>query len=294
SQFEALLARVTSQEKELAKFQELVTENQQLREKVASLTARLAAVSKDVLSVSPPSNGPSTPPSSSPAVLNGTEASTWATVTKRHRPANLPVSERKRAAAARGFQVPSGPQGFDYLYIPRGRRMDRPEIRRRLRKLGLESTRILDISFPTRKVIGLLVHAQYAPIVLELLEKAKVNIVKDFDPTNPSHLADPKFEPLSAAERQSHAIQLNRQRCINALKFMRPSIAAAVCHDFLNCGWIDAEDAKAVLATAFPLRDRDNPASAFISTSLHADDVDDDMLDAYATQSRPTPSINQQ
>ncbi|KAG1329547.1 hypothetical protein G6F61_015064 [Rhizopus arrhizus] len=50
---------------------------------------------------------------------------------------------RRRAAAARGFQPVSGEQGFEYVYIPRSRRMTYTEARRRLSRLGVDSWRIL-------------------------------------------------------------------------------------------------------------------------------------------------------
>ncbi|KAG1282527.1 hypothetical protein G6F64_014143 [Rhizopus arrhizus] len=96
---------------------------------------------------------------SSPAPLNGaketvsspslgTAASSWATVASRGSKNKL----RRRAAAARGFQPVTGEQGFEYIYIPRSRKMTYTEARRRLGRLGVDTWRVLDVSFPAHSV----------------------------------------------------------------------------------------------------------------------------------------------
>ncbi|KAG0741450.1 hypothetical protein G6F24_016708 [Rhizopus arrhizus] len=81
------------------------------------------------------------PTKSVPSPSLGTAASSWATVVSRSAKNKL----RRRAAAARGFQPVSGEQGFEYVYIPRSRRMTYTEARRRLSRLGVDSWRILDV-----------------------------------------------------------------------------------------------------------------------------------------------------
>ncbi|KAG1140805.1 hypothetical protein G6F36_015793 [Rhizopus arrhizus] len=81
------------------------------------------------------------------------------------------------------------------------------EARRRLSRLGVDSWRILDVCYPAHSVVGLLVHLQYKPALLSLLEKAKIPTLDTFDPLDPANLADPKFDSVSAEER-SHAISL--------------------------------------------------------------------------------------
>lgn len=192
-----------------------------------------------------------------------------------HLPANGQTPSLGRiAAAARVFQPISGPQGYEYIYITRNRRLDRADVRRRLRKLGLQTFRILDITFPTRAVIGLLAHVQYLPIVEELLTKANVDLVKGFDPTDPKHLSDPKHSSLAEADRRTLAMQIHRTRCIRALQFMRPQVATAVARTFSQVGWISDEDIP-----TFKYLDLDDPANSFRLTA-HPSTVepnDDDM-----------------
>ncbi|KAG1387527.1 hypothetical protein G6F59_016362 [Rhizopus arrhizus] len=58
------------------------------------------------------------------------------------------------SAAARGFQPVTGEQGFEYIYIPRSRKMTYTEARRRLGRLGVDTWRVLDVSFPAHSVVG--------------------------------------------------------------------------------------------------------------------------------------------
>jgi hypothetical protein len=179
-----------------------------------------------------------------------------------------PRSERKLAAAARPFQPITEPQGFQYIYIPRTRRMDRAEVRRRLRKLGMETFRILDITFPTRDVVGLLVHVQYMAYVLDTLTRAKVVPVTGFDPTDPKHLSDPRHSTLAETDRRTLATQIHRTRSIRALQFMKPPIAVAVGRQFLALGWIAEEDIPTQR-----YQDHDDPANGFRQISDRMSDV---------------------
>lgn len=92
---------------------------------------------------------------------NGADASVWATVARRA-PTKKKTSPKPRSveSAARAFQEPTGPSGFDYVYIPRSRRLTRKKVRTRLQVMKIDPYRVLDITFPARSVVGLLTHAQ--------------------------------------------------------------------------------------------------------------------------------------
>ncbi|KAG1492523.1 hypothetical protein G6F52_013336 [Rhizopus delemar] len=143
----------------------------------------------------------------------GTAASSWATVASRGSKSKL----RRRAAAARGFQPVTGEQGFDYVYIPRSRKMSYTEARRRLGRLGVDTWRVLDVSFPAHSVVGLLVHLQYKPALVALLEKAKIKVLDQFDPLDPNHLADPAFASASLEVRQEKMAHISNERCLRCL-----------------------------------------------------------------------------
>jgi hypothetical protein len=73
---------------------------------------------------------------------------------------------------------------------------------------------------PTRNIIGLLVHVQYAPTVREVLAKHGIQ-PKDFNPTDPIHITDPKYDTLSASDRQLLANTIHANRLLRTLQHMR-------------------------------------------------------------------------
>lgn len=203
---------------------------------------------------------------------------TWAERTSTHLPPTASIrSERRMAAAARAFQAIHGPQGYEYIYITRNRRMDRPDVRRRLRRVGIETYRVMDIAFPTKNVIGILVHVQYKTSVLEILAKAKIDLVADFDPTDPKHIFDPKHDSLSASDRVQLALSIHHTRCIRALKYMRSQVATAVARTFLEAGWITESDVPRPRYI-----DLDDPTDAFRQSD--ADGEHDSMSDCSDIQ----------
>ncbi|KAG0753488.1 hypothetical protein G6F24_012967 [Rhizopus arrhizus] len=279
---EAVTARLSALEQLKLELETLRGENARLAEtneslsnEVASLRAQLAAQSAGVPTSTPSSNAalsstaaPTGAKESVPSPTLGTAASSWATVVSRSAKNKL----RRRAAAARGFQPVSGEQGFEYVYIPRSRRMTYTEARRRLSRLGVDSWRILDVCYPAHSVVGLLVHLQYKPALLSLLEKAKIPTLDTFDPLDPANLADPKFDSVSAEER-SHAISLiNDDRSRKALERLRYPVAVSVSRYLLAQALVSDETVSEVLSVK-----EDRP-----KTIRHYDDMAEDMaLDDY-------------
>ena len=183
-----------------------------------------------------------------PVAELGTEASAWAMVARKAA-RKKPVPKRRTVeSAARGFQPITGPVGFGYVYIPRSRRMSRRDVRSRLSVLGVDPYRVLDITFPARSVVGLLVHEQYKDILLAQLGKAKIQVYQDFNPCDPAHLADPTYKNKSDAERLSIAMDIHRNRCCRGLARLRHPIAVAVGRTFLDEGFITDEDLQDALS----------------------------------------------
>ncbi len=155
-----------------------------------------------------------------------------------------PPSEKKLEASARLFRTPEGPRGYEYVFLTRARSLTRAEIRRNLARLGLDCGRILDITFPARSVLGLLVHLQYKPVVLEALDKVKISVLT-FDPLDPKHLGDPKItEGKSDDERVAAAKAIHASRCLRTISHVRSSVAAGVARSFAFLGWLSPEEAR--------------------------------------------------
>ena len=176
-------------------------------------------------------------------ILNSDDIETpvvsWATVTRRQLPASRPPpSARKFAAAARAFsQVdPAAPTGFQYVYLPRKRKFTRTEIRQNLRRLGIDPSRILDISFPARSCVGLLVHVQYVAELEKTLNSAKVSTIASFDPVDPVHLADPAYAQDNQDTRARKMLRIHFERCVDVLAHIRPHLVSAVGSMFLAQG----------------------------------------------------------
>ncbi|OAD75520.1 hypothetical protein PHYBLDRAFT_143773 [Phycomyces blakesleeanus NRRL 1555(-)] len=136
------------------------------------------------------------------------------------------------AASQRLFSDKTGPDGFEYVYIPCSRRITHSEVRRSLRTLGVDTGHLLDINFPAHGVIGILVHVQYLEEFKSQLASAKVSLANNFDPLDPKNVADPKFANLSVFGLETQALVLQNACCLQALKFLRSHLS----------GWIGLEE----------------------------------------------------
>jgi hypothetical protein len=266
----------------MVKLQEVTTELQQTRkdlEQALQHTRSLTnenAVLKNQLRVLlkgkkvTPATTANAAPAPTPTATNATTPtpttpapSSWAERTGAYLPpVNLQRTARRVAAACRPFQPVTGPQGFEYLWITRNRPISRPDIRRRFRQLGIETTRVIDIMFPTRTVTGILVHLQYKEAVKEVFKAYKIALVEAFDPTDPIHISDPKHAQLSTDDRFELAMELQLSRCVHVLERLAPHTRNAVARYFIEAGWMTAEDVPAN-PTPNKYMDRDAPAAGF-------------------------------
>jgi hypothetical protein len=89
--------------------------------------------------------------------------------------------------------------------------MSRRDVRSRLSVLGIDPYRVLDITFPARSVIGLLVHEQYKDVLLAQSGKAKIEVYQDFNTCDPAYLANPSYKNKSNAERFAIAMDIHRR-----------------------------------------------------------------------------------
>lgn len=66
--------------------------------------------------------------------------------------------------------------------------MERKVSAQRLRHLGVDASRILDITFPVRSVLGILIHSQYKETLTGLLTSSEIELLADFDQLDPAHI----------------------------------------------------------------------------------------------------------
>ncbi|KAF7730446.1 hypothetical protein EC973_002253 [Apophysomyces ossiformis] len=153
-------------------------------------------------------------------------------------------SATKPALLARQFfQAPENTLShFQYVYIPCKKRLPRPQIRQYLRTIGIHSARVLDLAFPARHVIGLLIHDRYLPELTSRLQEAKISSLPNFDPTDPTHLRDPAYSSLPPKDRQKIAILCQRNRCLRAIATLQDNVKRVVAKLFVSLGWLTTTD----------------------------------------------------
>ncbi|KAG1443259.1 hypothetical protein G6F55_012723 [Rhizopus delemar] len=258
-----LQQRVTSHDDVIAELTALRNENATLKAEIANLHAQLeSATFPDPTQSASSSSLVSPPPVSTVQQASAAPVPSYSAVAARS--ASKPVTKKRKLAAGRAFQPidPSAPRGFEYLYLNRNRKLTRAEVRRNLRLLGLDLSRVLDICFPDPKVLGLLVHVLYKEEVISLLSAAKVPLVDGFDPLDP-------FTRCS--------------RALSRLGAGRAHLVGPVGKYFSTKGWIDEDSLSQILSSLpSPLsasRGRD-PGAAFRGDTVMSDALVSDAASA--------------
>ena len=202
--------------------------------------------------------------------------------------------------ATRGFQEATGPEGYDFVYLKSQHRTTHSEVRRRLRILGAAHARVLDIQFPTRGVIGLLVHATYKPTLVELFHKVNINPIANFDPTAASVISDPKLSALSDAAKIKHATEVYQKRMLRTCLYMpqRHLGLAVLNHFHLVSGphHVDQQqltlfNTKRPAPSATTSRQRDN--DLFVSAPYNEEDEDVDLIGNSSNHNKVSEDVEQ-
>jgi hypothetical protein len=89
---------------------------------------------------------------------------------------------QKQQAATRLFSRPSNNQGFKYIYLHTRARIPIRQVRQRLCRMGINTNRILDIHYPTRNVVTMLVHLDFVDTFQQQLKRCGVVPILDFNP----------------------------------------------------------------------------------------------------------------
>jgi hypothetical protein len=162
------------------------------------------------------------------------------------------LSQKKKIAIGRAFMsAPSGPQGFKYVFIPRSRKLTRVEVRSRLRKIGVDTSRVLDVIFPAAGTIGVLLHIQYVKSFTAIMAGIGAKTLDSFDVLDPIHLGDPKYLSYSEDGRAAKAMELHANRCLSALTYLHRTKShqvQPVGRSFIELGWITDCELLEVLA----------------------------------------------
>ncbi|KAI8975792.1 hypothetical protein BDF20DRAFT_880784 [Mycotypha africana] len=212
------------------------------------------------------------------------------------------VTTAARRAAVRLFQPASSNPGYQYIHLPCRVRHKLKELRAKLAAIHINPSRILDIQYPAKQTVSLLVHNDYAPIVKQRLTKAKVPILADFDPLSGTILHNTELAALPEAEKQAKAREFHTLRCLRALDFIRTPVAYAVAKTFLINTWITQEhiDQLRKGIPFFPSSSKDSqqsqtsqPPSTQLDDDTHINElaIDDvDMTQQSTTTDTTSPS----
>ena len=288
-QLASLSERVSQHDGILARLDALEKENQELKKILQQKDLdikRLQAMSRDPVNNTPKEGAPgslNTATATATTVTTTTEsaATSFVAVAKKaaHRPDPTKATKRK-LAAGRLFKTSAnnGPHGYQYVYIGRSGKILRSRIRRTLKTIGVDTSRILDINFPASDAIGILLHTQYVDEFLSLLRASESDILTDFEPLHPANIADPKYQDLTENERIALIAEMVNARSLDALSHLRPHNVISVGHWFLDQGWIDqAELAEAVAEAMGRLQETDPNQAAFLFKRHCADPKDSEM-----------------
>lgn len=117
----------------------------------------------------------------------------------------VPTSPAAIASAARTFAPISSNQGYQFIYLNTRGRDSESVMRYKLRTLHIHSGRVINIHYPDRHVVALLVHNDYAEEATSILTTAGIPPLTSFNPANPALLRDPAFSNLSPEDRTEKA-----------------------------------------------------------------------------------------
>ena len=124
------------------------------------------------------------------------------------------------------------PQGYTFVYLPSPYHMPHSEVQKRLCILGIAQARVLDIHFPTKGVVGLLIHNSFQTTLESALAKGGIKLI-DFDPLSPSVILDPKLDSLTATEKIKQAQDIHQCRILcTCLQIPQAYLGNAIIHYF--------------------------------------------------------------
>ncbi|ORE10236.1 hypothetical protein BCV72DRAFT_199935, partial [Rhizopus microsporus var. microsporus] len=146
-------------------------------------------------------------------------------------------SKPSQAAAAHTFSPPSSNQGFKYLYVPVQRRIPISQLRSRLRRLHINNSRVLDIHFPDRHLVALLIHNDYESKLFSQLNRFIITVRNEYDPLDPANLRDPACSKWSHQGKVNYAFGTFADRLIRAIRRIRAPAQRAVARFFIEKGF---------------------------------------------------------
>ncbi|ORE06240.1 hypothetical protein BCV72DRAFT_256428 [Rhizopus microsporus var. microsporus] len=129
-----------------------------------------------------------------------------------------------QAAAARTFSPPSANQNFKYLYVPAQHPIPISQLRSQLRRLQINSSRVLDIHYPDHHLVVLLIHNDYESDLCSQPNKFTITVRNEYDPLDPANLRDTACSKWSYQGRVDYAFGAFTNRLICAIRRIRAPV----------------------------------------------------------------------
>ncbi|KAL0076193.1 hypothetical protein F4703DRAFT_1721456, partial [Phycomyces blakesleeanus] len=130
------------------------------------------------------------------------------------------------------LQKPTGPSAYEFVYLPAKRYIKYQEMRKILSSFKIPTSRILDIQFPARGTVALLINRESREELITLLGKAKVTPLYNFDPTTTNVIADPKLKEESIEVRARKAQALFDARLVKVCLRMPTYLGHSIIQHF--------------------------------------------------------------
>ncbi|CEG81832.1 hypothetical protein RMATCC62417_15983 [Rhizopus microsporus] len=144
--------------------------------------------------------------------------------------------------AARTFIIRSANHGYKLLYMPLRCRLPIGQLRSRLRQLSINTRHILNIHYPDRHLIALLIYNDYEVEFRSQLKKFEIPVRDDYDALDPSELRDPDYKDWDEANRTGVARGLFLCCILHALDYLKGLVKQTVAKLFANKGYIDRNE----------------------------------------------------
>lgn len=102
-----------------------------------------------------------------------------------------------------------------------------------LKTIGIDIARIIDIHYPAKSIIAILVHKMYAEEFTTTMMNAGIKPNTKFNPLDPAcYETHPALRNMTDEQKQAITIEKHNQRLVRALPFMRKSCSKAVAQFF--------------------------------------------------------------
>ncbi|CAO3588823.1 unnamed protein product [Absidia cylindrospora] len=181
--------------------------------------------------------------------------------------------------AVRSLQAPSGPQGYNFVYLSTPKRTPPSHVRKIMTIIGVNTKRIIDIHTPTRGVIGLLIHQSFQDELTTTLAKKNITPL-DFDPSDASVIVDPMYNDYNNDDKSDKAFQIHIKRISRICQRLgNKHLGNAIMHYFHK-----TEGPNRITDTIF--RDHFNPDNSTTPDTQYSEFE----MDGILTQNTPAPT----